>query len=126
LHYPTGHWDFPKGHVEKDETEDQTLQREVEEETGIKELQILPGFRDKTIYFYRANGNEREERINDDRGLNIFKKVIYYIAKTTVSEILISHEHTEFEWLAYKKALEKITFENSKNILRKVYIFLNK
>ena len=30
-----GHWGFPKGHVEKDETEIETAIREVKEETNI-------------------------------------------------------------------------------------------
>ena len=30
-----GHWGFPKGHVEKDETEIETAIREVKEETGL-------------------------------------------------------------------------------------------
>ena len=30
-----GHWGFPKGHVEKDETELQTAIREVKEETNL-------------------------------------------------------------------------------------------
>ena len=28
LHYFSGHWEFPKGHIEKDETEEETLKRE--------------------------------------------------------------------------------------------------
>ena len=34
------HWDFPKGHVEEDETDEQAAIREVMEETGIDELSI--------------------------------------------------------------------------------------
>ena len=36
LNYPSkkgGHWDFPKGHIEKGETEIETVRREVKEET---------------------------------------------------------------------------------------------
>ncbi|MDZ4384915.1 MAG: NUDIX domain-containing protein, partial [Candidatus Moranbacteria bacterium] len=40
LHYPSGHWDFPKGHIESGETEEGTLRREVEEETGLKDLKL--------------------------------------------------------------------------------------
>ena len=35
LHYPSGHWDFVKGKIEKGETFHQTAIRETKEETGI-------------------------------------------------------------------------------------------
>jgi 8-oxo-dGTP pyrophosphatase MutT (NUDIX family) len=126
LHYPSGHWDFPKGHVEKNETEDQTLRREVAEETGIIELNIVAGFKDYIRYFYQAKGNEREDRIKNGNGLNIFKKVLYYIAETKEASIIISDEHIDFEWLNYENSVARITFENGKNILRKANIFLEK
>ena len=126
LHYPSGHWDFPKGHVEKNEIEEQTLRREVAEETGISELDIIAGFRDYIRYFYQANGDEREERIKNGNGLNVFKKVVYYIAETKEISIIISNEHIDFEWLNYEKGIARITFENGKNIFRKVNAFLEK
>lgn len=39
-----GFWGFPKGHVEKNETEVQTAKREVYEETGL-DVEFLNGFR---------------------------------------------------------------------------------
>ena len=47
LHYPGGHFDFPKGHVEKGEENDEqtTAARELLEENGISDLQFIPGFR---------------------------------------------------------------------------------
>lgn len=39
--YRNGHWDLPKGKMEKGESPDQTAVREVEEECGIKNLKIL-------------------------------------------------------------------------------------
>ena len=35
LHYPSGHWDFVKGKMEKGESVQQTAIRETKEETGI-------------------------------------------------------------------------------------------
>ena len=42
LHYPSGHFDFAKGHVEAGETEEMTLRRETDEETGIRDLAVSP------------------------------------------------------------------------------------
>ena len=41
LHYEAKHWDFPKGHVEENESDNETVKREVEEETGIKDIEII-------------------------------------------------------------------------------------
>jgi 8-oxo-dGTP pyrophosphatase MutT (NUDIX family) len=126
LHYPSGHWDFPKGHVEKNETEEETLRREVVEETGIENLEIFSGFRNNIYYFYRAKDDERERREKNNRSINVCKKVIYHIAQTKAEDIKISFEHTGFEWLHYKDALDRITFENGKSILQKAHKFLEK
>ena len=48
-----GHWDFPKGHVDKGETEIETATRELEEETGIKKIILLDNFRKTINYTFR-------------------------------------------------------------------------
>lgn len=40
---------LPKGHVENDETEEETAIREIKEETGL-ELSLIPGFREIQEY----------------------------------------------------------------------------
>ncbi|MBD3304395.1 NUDIX domain-containing protein, partial [Candidatus Woesearchaeota archaeon] len=35
-HKEGGHWDFPKGHAEEGETEEETALREIYEETGLR------------------------------------------------------------------------------------------
>ena len=40
--YKNKFWDFPKGNIEKCESETDTVKREVREETGIKKLIIVP------------------------------------------------------------------------------------
>ena len=125
LHYRSGHWDFPKGHQEKGETEHETLIREVAEEAGINDLKIIPGFKTQTRFFYRAGEEERERRKKEGRFSSVAKKVVYYLTETKTRQIEISFEHTGFEWLGYGDALARITYDNSKNVLKKANKFLN-
>jgi bis(5'-nucleosidyl)-tetraphosphatase len=119
LHYRSGHWDFPKGHVEKNETEHETLIREVSEEAGLNDLEILPNFKTQVRFFYRAGEEEKKRRAQEGRYPNVSKKVIYYLAETKTKQVKISFEHIGFEWLGYADALSRITYKNSKNILKK-------
>ena len=113
LNYPGGHWDFPKGHVEEfDEHEHATALRELHEETGIKDAQIINGFSEGMSYKYMKSGNPSN------------KHVQYFLAKTNTEDIILSHEHKGFIWLSYEKALSKLTFENARRILREANAFM--
>jgi 8-oxo-dGTP pyrophosphatase MutT (NUDIX family) len=118
LHYPgfrgKSHWDFPKGNIEKGESLTETVKREVEEETGIKGLIIIKGFKETIKYFFRFKGKD------------IFKIVVFFLAETKQGKVKISWEHKGFKWLPYKKALEQLTFKNAKEILKKANDFLSK
>jgi bis(5'-nucleosidyl)-tetraphosphatase len=50
------HWEFPKGLVDANESEQDTAVREVREETGL-EIKLLPNFRETIQYFYRRKEN---------------------------------------------------------------------
>ncbi len=106
LHYNGGHWDFPKGNIEKGEKPEETAVREIQEETGITALRFLPDFREAITYFYKREGQ------------TVFKQVIFFLAETKEKEIKISWEHQGFEWLDYRQALNRLTFENAKKLLR--------
>jgi len=112
LHYAAGHWDFVKGHVEKGETNEQTVLRELKEETGITEAKILAGFEEKISYYYKR-GKE-----------TVFKEVFFYLLETKEKEVKLSFEHQGFEWLELKQAIERVTFKNAKEILEKANEFL--
>jgi 8-oxo-dGTP pyrophosphatase MutT (NUDIX family) len=112
LHYESGHWGFPKGHIEKGESLEDTVHREVKEETGIGDIKIINGFKEWIKYFFKLKGK------------NIFKTVTYLLAETKQKEVKISWEHTGYKWLAYEKALEQLTFRNTKEILKKANKFL--
>lgn len=112
LHYEMGHWDFPKGNIEKGETDLEAVEREIKEETGIKDVEIVKGFKEKFHYFY-----EFEKEL-------ISKDVVFYLAKTKTREVKLSFEHIGFIWLPYEKAIGKLTFKNAKEILKKANDFL--
>ena len=124
LHYISGHWSFVKGHSEKGESEEDTLRRETWEESGIKNLEIRPDFREKMFYFYRANGPEARKRKFQGKGTHIFKKVIYYLAESETENITLSQEHKGFAWLNYEEALVQVTHKNPRRILRKAGKYL--
>jgi len=58
LHYPAMNhrssrdfWDFPKGHIEPNESIVQTIRREVKEETAIDDLVFIRGYKETIKYF---------------------------------------------------------------------------
>jgi len=53
--YRNERWDLPKGHLEKKEAYEDAAVREVEEETGVKDLEIRR-FIDKTYHVFKRNG----------------------------------------------------------------------
>jgi|TARA_B100000315_G_scaffold249177_1_gene280003 8-oxo-dGTP pyrophosphatase MutT (NUDIX family) len=112
LHYEEGHWDFPKGHIEEKETDTETVKREVGEETGIKDIEIIPNFKEKIQYFFKF----KKELIS--------KEVVFYLAKTNTKQVKLSFEHIGFGWLPYEKAIEQLTYKNAKEILKKANDFL--
>jgi 8-oxo-dGTP pyrophosphatase MutT (NUDIX family) len=114
LHYESGHWDFPRGAVERGEEEEETAQREIKEETDIEDLIFIPDFREKISWFYRKEGK------------TIYKEAIFYLALTKTEKVKISFEHIGYAWLPYKEALEQVTFKNSKEVLGKAHAFLTK
>jgi len=122
LHYEAGHWDFPKGHIEKGESEEDTVRREVEEETGIKDIKIIEGFKEWIKYtFRRTYGLKKEEKEKPEW---VFKIVTFYLAETETKEVKISFEHTGFKWLPYNEALKQLTFKKAKEILEKAHHYL--
>ena len=113
LNYPSKHWDFVKGKMENGETTHETALRETKEETGISDVEFLDGFEEEIEYYFRAENQD------------IHKKVIFFLGKTKTLDIILSHEHLDFIWLDYDNALNKITYGNAKNLLKKSKEFLD-
>ncbi|HXV67120.1 MAG TPA: bis(5'-nucleosyl)-tetraphosphatase [Nitrosopumilaceae archaeon] len=112
LNYPTGHWDFVKGKIEDGEDLHQTAVRETKEETGISDLVFINGFEEKINYNFQYDGELIE------------KEVVFFLAKTKTQKVNISYEHLDYTWLNYHEALEKVTYQNARNILAKANNYL--
>ena len=114
LHYGAGHWDFVKGHIEGSETEEETLLREAEEESGLTDLKLIRGFRHRISYFYKK---DRKTTAKD---------VIFLLAKTAAAEkdVKLSFEHSEYMWLGFEEAVKKVTYESSRKVLENDNKFL--
>lgn len=124
LRYRNGHWGFPKGHWEKGEKNEQTFLRETAEETGLQDIKIIPGFFEKEKYFYIAKGRELKERKESGRGILVLKNVNYFLGETAIKDITLSSEHTDFCWLEFNEASRRVTFKNSREILKKADDFV--
>jgi len=103
------YWGFPKGHVEKGETEGKAMRREVFEETGVNDLILVPKFRETMKVFFRWQGK------------TIFKMIVLYLGETQIKDIKLSEEHIGASWATYEEAMEQLTFKNSKDLLTKAH-----
>ncbi len=112
LHYPSGHWDFVKGKMEKGETTQQTAVRETKEETGISDVVFIENFEEWIEYNFQHKGEV------------VHKKVVFFLGETKTKDISISHEHLDYTWMDYLTAMDKTTFDNAKTVLTKSYSLL--
>ena len=108
LNYPSGHWDFVKGNIEKGETFKETVVREAREETGITDIVFVDGFEDKVEYYYQRDGEV------------IHKEVVFFLSSTRTDNVKLSHEHQDFVWLSFDDALKKLTYKTAKKLFKKV------
>ncbi|MDR1725667.1 MAG: NUDIX domain-containing protein [Bacteroidales bacterium] len=126
--FRNGVWDLPKGHVEKNETEEETALREVEEETGLKnsQLVIMPPSvfaQDQNIKYSNAIYTYHTYFMNNRLEL---KQTAWYLMEICDKNVIfypqIEEGITLVKWIRKEdipNILEK-TYPSIKNMLEKV------
>lgn len=113
-------WEFPKGGVEKGETQLQAARRELHEETGLKPIGKIKRF--------RFSGKYKYGKIFADRPGFIGQTFTLYAARVESGARakikLDPKEHSGHKWVSYKAALKKLKWPNQKKSLKLVGAWL--
>lgn len=97
------YWSFPKGHIERKETEKQTALREIKEETGL-DVKIYDDYRQ--ISDYSPFGKVR-------------KRVVFFLAEAKSDNVIMQEDEIDsFIWVSFPQAEKMCTYENDIRILK--------
>ena len=101
-HMRLGHISIPKGHVEGNETEEETARREIKEETNLG-VRMDTAFRHE-ISYSPASG--------------ILKQVVFFAAEAVSREMKNQEcEVSGLEWLPQDEAVRAVTYDTDKEVL---------
>jgi bis(5'-nucleosidyl)-tetraphosphatase len=104
LKHPS-YWGFPKGHLEDGETEEDTARRELAEEAGLNEVDLVPDFREVIEYWFKKEGH------------SIHKKVTFFLARTENPDLVLSSEHEDAGWFDFGEATKRARYRNQRGVL---------
>ncbi len=106
-----GHYSIPKGHVENQESEEETALREIKEETNLK-VKIDTNFREVITYFPFEG---------------VSKDVVFFVAKYIDGEV--KEQESEVEkamWLNIEDALNILTHKSDQEVVKKAIQYITK
>lgn len=107
-----GHFGFPKGHMEPNESEEETALREVYEEVHLQPT-LLKGFREVSEYYIPS--------------MDVQKQVVFFLGYYTSQKIIL--QETELQrapLVSYEEAMTLLEHEDNKRILTNAELFLRK
>ena len=104
------HWGFPKGHIDNDETEEETAIRETKEESGY-DIVLEPDFRETSSYLPSPG---------------VHKTVVYFIGNIIGGEANCEGDAgvEDVGWFPYSKALAMLAYPEDMAVLRHVRKYL--
>ncbi len=106
----SAHWGFPKGHIEKGETQEETAIRETKEETGL-DIDIVDGFSCRSEYTIQGR---------------VEKAVVIFLAFAKNTDVSIQEEEIDdYIWVDLSDALKMLKFENDRGILKQAVDFIS-
>ena len=118
VQHDAGHWSFPKGHPEGNESPQQTARRELGEETGLRGVSLVPtpAFDEHYIFTKRS-------------GKVVDKTVTYFLGHVDPEAArrlrLQVEEVADAKWLRLAAAHGLMTFDAGRLLLDEVERFLS-
>ena len=109
-HMKLGHISIPKGHVEGNETEEETAIREIREETNLD-------VRLDTVFRHDVNYSPYE---------GVQKHVVFFAAEALTLDLKNQEcEVSSLEWLPFEQAYNAVTYETDKEVLFHALAYLS-
>ena len=107
-----GKYGFPKGHVERGETEHETAVRELKEETNL-EVRAIDGFR-----------REIEYSLPQKRGT--IKRCVYFLGEYTEGELIRQEEEIlDAVFVDIDRAMQMIPYANARAVLQEANAYID-
>ena len=102
----SGCYSFPKGHMENEETEEETARREIREETNL-EVELFTDFR-------------VTERYNPAERPGVTKEVVYFLGEYTSEKpcVIRPNEVKSLKSLSLENAIKIVGYDNKKEFLK--------
>lgn len=99
-------WTIPKGHIEPGETPRQTAEREIQEETGLKEMDVLDHL-GKTQFRYRRQNS-----------LVLMTMHVFLVRAKGKTDRLVKEDWMNgIGWFPFAEALDKIEYEGIEKLM---------
>ncbi len=100
-------WQFPQGKIDKGESPEQAVKREIEEETGLKDIEIVKKLPYKNDYWFKENNQ------------TIHKFLTFYLVRANKKkqDINLSREHSDFKWCKFEQVYKDLRY--NKKIFKK-------
>lgn len=100
-----GFWGLPKGHPDPGETPQQTLERELFEETNLRVVRYLSA----RIFTEQYQFQHHKQRID--------KTVYYYLVEAEGVVALQENELKSYVWIPLVRSEERVTYPETKKVL---------
>ena len=106
-------WQFMQGSIDDGEDAETALKREIEEETGLTDIEIVKKLPLKYDYWFVKEGEK------------IHKFLTFFLVKANKKEkIKLSIEHSEYKWCRYEEVLKDLKY--NKDLFEEAYKELKK